>query len=96
MRSDKTARKYLAAVQLAVYLVWLKASFCNTPQRDPEDAPCPRRLGIPSATPGAISADRCGLCEAERSGPVSGLSARHSGAGERHGRAFPPVPDAGD
>jgi len=31
MRSDKTARNYLAAVQLAASLVWLKASFSNTP-----------------------------------------------------------------
>jgi transposase len=31
MRSDKTARNYLAAVQLAASLVWLKATFSNTP-----------------------------------------------------------------
>ncbi len=31
MRSDKTARNFLAAVQLAASLAWLKASFSNTP-----------------------------------------------------------------
>jgi transposase len=31
MRSDKTARNYMAAVQLAASLAWLKASFSNTP-----------------------------------------------------------------
>jgi len=31
LRSDKTAGNYLAAVQLAASLVWLKASFSNTP-----------------------------------------------------------------
>lgn len=31
MRSDKTARNFLAAVQLAASLAWLGASFSNTP-----------------------------------------------------------------
>lgn len=30
MRSDKTARNYLAAVTLAASLAWLNASFSNT------------------------------------------------------------------
>ena len=31
MRSDKTARNYMAAVHLAASLIWLKTTFSNTP-----------------------------------------------------------------
>jgi transposase len=53
MRSDKTARNFLAAVQLAASLAWLKASFSNIPSgrgcsyssRCPQWSGCPRCPG---------------------------------------------------